>query len=123
MNFADHSEFERFLKARQLEGYQMCQPPGTKYVQNGTVAVRHYVCVTEGESRSNLPAKRPVCKLGNGACKASFVVRYSVDEGKKPVETLSLLKLKWSTAMAPFSRPKTSRQAYENIFSRSFDAG
>ena len=101
MNFSDYTEFESFLEARQLEGYRMCQPRGTKYIQNGTVAVRHYVCVAEGESRSNPRTKRHISKLGPGSCSASFMARYAIDEQRKPRGQVALVKLQMEHSHGP----------------------
>lgn len=101
MKFSDYAEFERFLEARQLEGYRMCQPRGTKYVQKGTVAVRHYSCVAEGESRSNSQTKRYISKLGTGSCNASFVARYSVDENKKAHGNVVLSRVQLNHSHGP----------------------
>lgn len=93
IKFSDFGEFERFLEAQQLAGYRMCRSRGTKYIQKGTVAVQHYVCVVEGESRACSQKKRHISKLGTGSCDASFVARYSADANKNPCGHVALINV------------------------------
>ena len=107
ISFATYSDFEAFLEAQQHRGYRMCQPRGTRYVQNGTVAIRDHICAVEGISRARSTKKRRIYKLGTGSCSASFEARYSVDADKKPHGFVVLTKVNLEHTHDPVVRGQT----------------
>lgn len=122
MNFGTYGDFKAFLEAQQHQGYRMCQPRGTRYAQDGTVAIQDYVCVVEGSSRARSTKKRSISKLGVGSCNASFMARYSVDAEKKPCGSVALIKVNLEHHHEPVFKaqavPRETRRHIDEQLSR-----
>ena len=122
IKFESYGDFEAFLETQQHQGFRMCQPRGTRYVKNATIAVRDYICVVEGNSRACSAKKRSISKLGSGSCGASFVARYPVDAEKKPHGPVSLTKVNLEHGHDPVFRaqavPRGTRKLIDEKLSR-----
>lgn len=94
MILASFRDLEAFLESQLNSGYALCQPRGVRYIQGQTIAIRHYQCVTNGDSRATTSKKRSICKLGPNACDAGLIARYSVDGNKQPCGSVALLEVK-----------------------------